>query len=245
MTAKLYSLLQEKGLSSAVSPYEQTRPESAAATTGFATLDELLRGGLPQGEISECLGDLSSGCTTVALSVLARASSQGELTAYIDAADCFDPTSASRAGVPLDSLLWVRCEGRFRQKPERRARRTARSVQAWKAAHLLASAGGFGVIVLDLLGLSGSELRGLQRSPWFGLRQAISHSSTTILTLSPEHVTGSVGALTLSFKREQARWKGSSGVSLRLAGLSTRATILHQRRSIRGQAGSCRLEAER
>jgi hypothetical protein len=99
--------------------------------------------------------------------------------------------------------------------------------------------------VLDLLGLPSAELRGLQRSPWFGLRQAIAHSPAAILTLSSQHVTGSVGALTLSLQREKVLWRGSSGVSLRLAGLSMRVLILHQRRGLRGQAGACCLEAAR
>jgi len=139
----------------------------------------------------------------------------------------------------------VRCGGRHKGNLERPARRTSRSAQAWKAAHLIASAGGFGLIVLDLLGLPPAELRGLQRLPWLGLRQAIAHSPATILTLSSQHLTGSAGALALSFRREKPRWRGDSGVSLRLAGLSMRVTILHQRRSIRGQAGACNLEAER
>ena len=69
----------------------------------------LLGGGIPRGQITELVGKASSGCTSVALSLLAEATARQEIAAYIDASDCFDPPSAERAGVALDRLLWVRC----------------------------------------------------------------------------------------------------------------------------------------
>jgi hypothetical protein len=78
-----------------------------------------------------------------------------------------------------------------------------------------------------------------------GLRRTIAHGPTAVLVISSGHVVGSVAAQTLSLEREGARWSGSAGVSLRLAGVSTRATILHQRRGVRGQASACHLEASR
>ena len=235
-------LLRERGLGSAVPAFEPSRP--APAPTGFAQLDALLGGGLPRGEISECLGGLSSGCTTVALAAIARATMRGELAAYLDASDGFDAPNAARAGAALERLLWVRC-GQDNPATERRPRRTSRAAQVWKAAQLIASAGGFGLIVLDLIGLPPFQLRDLRHFPWAGLRRTIAHGPTAMLVVSSEHVAGSVAAQTLSLRREGARWRGSPGVSLRLEGVSTRAAILHQRRGARGQTAACRLEASR
>jgi hypothetical protein len=146
--------------------------------------------------------------------------------------------------VRLDHLLWVRC-GVQQRAFDWRARRSARSAQAWKAAQLVAAAGGFSLIVVDLIGLPLSQLRDFQRFPWFGLRQTIAGSSTAILTLSAEHVTGSVASQTLEMVRVQIGWRGSVGSALRLTGLSARARLLHQRRNRFGQETSCRLEVQR
>jgi hypothetical protein len=144
----------------------------------------------------------------------------------------------------LDHLLWVRCGVQQRAFDWRR-RRSARSAQAWKAAQLVAAAGGFSLVVLDLIGLPLSQLRDFQHFPWFGLRQTIAGSSTAILTLSAEHVTGSVASQSLELERVQVGWRGSAGPGLRLTGLSARARLLHQRRNRFGQETSCRLEVQR
>ncbi|MDA0204810.1 MAG: hypothetical protein O3A53_08305 [Acidobacteria bacterium] len=236
------SLLERQGFGAAEPRFEQL--ESPRLSVGFPEIDVLLGGGVSRGEILECSGGPSSGCTTLALSVLAQVTGQGEQAAYIDASDSLDPYQAEQAGVQLDHLLWVRC-GVQKRSFDWRKRRSARSAQAWKATQLAAAAGGFSLIVLDLIGLSLAQLRDLQRFPWFGLRQTIAKSSTTILTLSAEPVTGSVASQSLSLEREQISWRGSVGPALRLTGLSARARLLHQRRNRFGQEVSCRLEAQR
>ncbi len=240
--ADLRSLLQRQGLGSAAFRVELNEPEVAAS--GFREIDDLLGGGISRGEILECCGGPSSGCTTLALSALAQATGRGEQVAYIDASDSLDPRQAEQAGVQLDHLLWVRC-GAQKRSFDWRSRRSARSAQVWKATQLVAASGGFGLIVLDLIGLPLSQLRDFQNFPWFGLRKTIAESPTAILTLSPEHVAGTVASQALVLERENVGWRGGSGVSLRLTGLSTRAQLLHRRRSRFGQAVSCRLEAQR
>jgi len=63
---------------------------------------------LPEGAITEIYGPRSSGRATLLHAALAAATNAGELCALIDAADAFDPCSASHAGVHLNRLLWVR-----------------------------------------------------------------------------------------------------------------------------------------
>lgn len=238
----LRSLLERQGFGAAEPRFEQ--PEAPRLCVGFPEIDGLLGGGISRGEILECSGGPSSGCTTLALSALAQVTGQGEQAAYIDASDSLDPYQAQQAGVQLDQLLWVRC-GVQQRSFDWRTRRSSRSAQVWKATQLAAAAGGFSLIVLDLIGLPLSQLRDFQRFPWFGLRQTIAESSTAILTLSAEPVTGSVASQSLALEREQIGWRGSFGVALRLTGLSARARLLHQRRNRFGQEVSCRLEAQR
>lgn len=240
--ADLRSLLQQQGLGSAAPRVALNKPE--VVSSGFSEIDDLLGGGISRGEILECSGGPSSGCTTLALSALAQTTGRGEQAAYIDSSDSLDPRQAEQAGVQLDHLLWVRC-GAQKRSFDWRTRRSARSAQVWKATQLVAAAGGFGLIVLDLIGLPPSQLRDFQNFPWFGLRKTIAESPTAILTLASEHVTGTVASQSLALEREAIGWRGASGVALRLTGLSARAKILHQRRTRFGQATSCRLEAQR
>ena len=77
--------------------------------TGIQPLDDLLRGGLPVGSVSELTGPECSGRTSVALSFLARITQADKVCAWIDASNTFDPASASAMRVNLKKLLWVRC----------------------------------------------------------------------------------------------------------------------------------------
>src|SRR5262245_19924277 len=66
---------------------------------------------LPRGSLTEIVGDASTGKTSLALSLLARLTSAGEICAVVDATGSFDPSTAKLAGVELEGLLWVRCGG--------------------------------------------------------------------------------------------------------------------------------------
>ena len=54
------------------------------------------------GEITEIVGRLSSGRTSLLMAVLRRATHAGAATALVDVDDAFDAVSAARAGVELD-----------------------------------------------------------------------------------------------------------------------------------------------
>jgi len=76
---------------------------------GIAAVDDLLRGGLPVGAISELVGPECSGRTSLALSFIAEATRAGKVCAWIDCSDSLHPESAAANGVDLQRLLWVRC----------------------------------------------------------------------------------------------------------------------------------------
>lgn len=244
--SELQDLLRRQGLGSAVAAPEPTR--YPPLPTGFASLDRLLGGGAPRGEIVECLGGLSDGSTTLGLSIAAQATRRGERVAYVDGSDGLDPAAAARAGVELDRLLWVRCnarKGTGRRATDKLFGRPTQAGQAWKTTKILASSAAFEWIVLDLIGLAASELRELQRSPWVGLRQAIAQGRTSVLVLTPEHLTGSSASCTLRCERRATAWQGSRGPSLLLAATSFEASLENRRRGVGRASSSCLLEARR
>lgn len=75
-------------------------------STGSLSVDIALGGfGLPRGRIIEIFGPESSGKTTLALHVVARAQQTGGIAAFIDAEHALDPSWAKKLGVELESLL--------------------------------------------------------------------------------------------------------------------------------------------
>ena len=74
--------------------------------TGSLSLDIALGGrGIPKGRIVEIFGPESSGKTTLALHVVARAQQQDGIAAFIDAEHALDPSWAKKLGVELETLL--------------------------------------------------------------------------------------------------------------------------------------------
>jgi len=78
------------------------------APFGVDALDARLLGGLPRGQVSELIGPVSSGRTSLAWGWLGTATSRGESAALIDTFDRFDPASGVACGIELSRLLWVR-----------------------------------------------------------------------------------------------------------------------------------------
>ena len=87
----------------------RTRIDVELQPTGVAELDAVLGGGFPRGSLVELYGPGSSGRTSVALSLLARATECQEACAFVDVSDSLDPISLAAAGVDLPRLLWIRC----------------------------------------------------------------------------------------------------------------------------------------
>jgi recombination protein RecA len=81
-------------------------PKIDAIPTGSLSLDLALGGeGLPKGRVIEIFGPESSGKTTLALHVVARAQKAGGIAAFIDAEHALDPSWAKKLGVELETLL--------------------------------------------------------------------------------------------------------------------------------------------
>ena len=176
--------------------------------TGVEDLDRLLKGGLPRGKLIEITGDLSSGKTSLLLSVCAQATEAGEFVAYVDAFSALDPEGAAVIGIDLRRLLWVRCTS------ENGTGGIDEAVdKALKAVDILTRAGGFGVIALDLQ--PPPPQRGI-RVPlhlWFRLQRAIQGSPTTLLVLTRSRTAGSAASLALTLERQDSCWSHRSSRS--------------------------------
>jgi recombination protein RecA len=171
-------------------------PIDSCSFLAFDHLPQLLR--LPRGAISEILGRPSSGRTALLHAILAESLSRGEICAFIDCADSFDPASARNNGVALEKLLWVRC-GR---KPD----------CALKAADWILHGGGFGVVILDLCDASPETLRRIPLPWWYRFRRAVESTASILAIAGSRPVAGSCASCVIEMERRGTRWSGSAQV---------------------------------
>lgn len=145
------------------------------AATGIQAVDELLKGGLPLGAITEVVGPECSGRTSLALSFLAQMTQTEKVCAWIDVSDTLDPESAAAAGVDLSRLLWVRCGVQTVSKARPSAQRTFSLPQKYMVAPITKKGlhgGGFGSHPRnEVKGLSGA-VSGLLKPEAFAPRCA-------------------------------------------------------------------------
>jgi recombination protein RecA len=293
----------------------QNRAAVELQPTGVTELDAVLGGGFPRGSLVELCGPASSGRTSLAFSLLARATERQEACAFVDVSDSLDPISLAAAGVDLPRLLWVRCgEFGYRRGPDldtssyfgpvrkevnnpsgfdsankksvhahgwRHPRELMRGVdkaipslignqaasakpaqlhvvarcageqverdrelprrgflpprslpslresspppqvqsggrsgkpwkrleQALKTTDLLLHSGGWGVVVVDLGGVSWVDARRIELSTWFRFRRAIENTPTILLLLGEESCAKSCASLVLRCQRRVDNWR--------------------------------------
>jgi hypothetical protein len=155
---------------------------------------------LGRGDVIEVAGGPSTGKTSIAMSLLARLTGDGEVCAVVDACGGFDPAFAVKAGVRLDGLLWVRCGGELEK--------------AFMAADMLVQAKGFGGVWLDLGGLPERQLRLVPRSYWYRYRSRIRETPTILLVTAEQPVTGSASQSAYTAERERIVWSGQGRYKL-------------------------------
>lgn len=194
--------------------------------SGIVRLDHLLDGGLPHGYLSEIVGGPSSGRTALTHAVLASATQRGQLAAVVDAVDALDPPSLARAGVDLERVLWVRPP-------------TARG--ALRCAELILSAGGFGLVAVDVdVNPQRSADRGrrhggrapfgnrpvppLSHAAWIRLAQVTRRAGAVVLLSAPQRLTVSGAAVVLQLTQQRAQWSAQL-----FDGITTRAELTRSR----------------
>jgi len=160
-------------------------------------------GWLQRGKITEIVGPLGSGRTSVLLAALREVTTSGGAAALVDADATFDPVTAARAGVVLPRVLWVRCGGR----------RDA----AVAAIDLLARCPGFALVALD----AGETPPRLTLSQSFRLRQAARRADVALVLVSRDRIAGAGAALAVRTRREALAWAGPPRRPTRLVGMGT------------------------
>jgi recombination protein RecA len=96
--------------------------------------------------------------------------------------------ATSRVGMRVNGKPWKRLE------------------QALKATDLLLHSGGWGVVVVDLGGISWVEARRIPMHTWFRFRRVVENSPTILLLLGEESCAKSCASLVLQCRRMGEKW---------------------------------------
>jgi len=138
------------------------------------------------------------GAGLTSLAVHAAAGCRGRI-AWFDPGDRLDPCGASRASLDLGQLLWLR---------------GGEAVTALRAALLVLQAGGFELIVLDLLDQPETSLR-FPRVAWFRLLRALERERrTALLVLAPRPLSGTCANRVYGVRYVDWRWDSSARLLL-------------------------------
>lgn len=169
----------------------------APVHSGFAALDAALPGGgVPRGRIVELAGAPTSGVVTLALRLVAAVQAQGELAAYLDLAQAFDPVYAAQCAVSLEQMLLI-------YPPD--------AAQALALAQELVEAGA-GTLVLDFAAAGGQAAvhqnggRAPNGLPWDRLLAPLARAGALFLVLCPLPARGAIPHTTLRLHLQRERW---------------------------------------
>ena len=232
---RLESLLAARRLDSTIAR-QDADAGATLVTTGITSLDTSLGGGWRRGEISEILGQASSGRASVLCATLAAATARGELVALVDAFDRVDPRTAAATGLDLSRVLWVRGPSLTpTATSSRRSRRDtlveAAVLRAVRACDLIIRAGGFGIVALDLAGASARALRELASSTWMRIAHANAGQQTVCLLVGEQPMGRSARGVSVRLTSAR-RWSGNSPQSRRFAGFDIQADLQQARRPV-------------
>jgi hypothetical protein len=179
-------------------------PLSEFVPSGIPEIDSIA-GGLPRGAIAELIGPVSSGRTSLLLSVLAEATERQELCALVDLNDAFDAEAAPGMRIDFDYLLWIRCCGNVEH--------------AFKATELLLQSAGFGLVVMDLGDLAIKHAHRVPSSSWFRLRRTVEDTPTSLLVIEQQPSARTCASLILETNREGVKWTDEQNLPLEGAAL--------------------------
>ena len=218
------------------------------APFGLAGLDARLPGGLPRGHVSELIGPVSSGRTSLAWTWLGAATQRGESAALIDTFDRFDPATGDACGIELARLLWVRGQAitktgaavdpawlpgtRAVEGPGTLLERTID--RALKAVNLVLQSGVCTAVVLDFADVPLTGIRRIPPPTWLRLQRVVEGSDTACLLLGPVPLARSAGGVTMTTDRTPPKWSGEHDRSRRFAGLHISTRLSSPRRLVHG-----------
>ena len=182
--------------------------QGALRPCGLPLIDDLLGGGFPHGRLTEITGPVSSGRTSIALSLLAQATRvEAQHAALVDLADAFDPLSAEAAGAELDRILWVRATG---------------LKEALRSIERLIEAEGLPLVIFD----SNRTLENIPDSAWIRIARASRATQTSLIVLSEHRLTGAQAEIVLEMQKARPCFQGTPPF---LEGMTLRAVLRRRR----------------
>ena len=160
-----------------------------------------------RGAITEIVGRLSSGRSSLLLAGWHRCLGRGGVAAVVDADGAFDPESAAAAGIDTRRVLWVRCRGR-------------RDV-ALRATDLLVRCPGFTLVVLD----GGETPPFLSLAAAYRLKLAVRRADTALVIVGSRPIAGASASLVVETIPRGPEWTGAGTSVRRLAGARTEMRV--------------------
>jgi hypothetical protein len=160
--------------------------------TGLAHWNVILGQGFRKGSVGEIVGSASSGRTALALALAAQVSRE-DLVAWIDPLDRFSPQTAFHAGVEFRNFVWLRGK----------ADRERLLADAIGAAHALAAASLFDVVVLDFADLPERLLKALPTAWNVRLLRAFESTETACIVLARSHWGASPRGLSIRLRADE------------------------------------------
>ena len=187
----LEDLLAEKRLLGAPAAFESFL-EPEGWVTGLAHWNLILGQGFRKGSVGEIVGSASSGRTALALALAAQVSRE-DLVAWIDPLDRFSPQAAFQLGVEFRNFVWLR------GKPAKERL----LADAIGAAHALAAASLFDVVVLDFADLPERLLKALPTAWNVRLLRAFEATQTACIVLTRAHWGASPRGLSIRLRADK------------------------------------------
>jgi hypothetical protein len=229
--ADLESLLRARRLDQTLTtalPAPDPDPEYACGPSGVPALDVRLSGGVPRGQVSEIVGDRSSGRGSLLTSLMAAATRRGELVALVDALDMLDVASTAGAGVDLDRLLWIR--GHVAINPGFCRDTNQRALeQAIRALALVLQAGNFGLVAFDAGEAPPDALRRLPFTTWLRLQRMVEGTQTVCVLVGPAPMARSSAGLTVRLGQTGRAGQAGRFANRLFKGLTTEARVIRAR----------------
>ncbi len=225
LVAALAARRLDRTLTSAL-PALDPRDEQAVGALGVNALDIGLGGGFPRGQLSELVGPMSSGRTSLCLRALAEATARGELVALVDVLDRLDVAAVAAAGIDRRRLLWIR--GHVVANPGLCHDTNRRAMdQAMKALTLVLQAGNFGLVVFDACGAPAEALKALPFTTWLRLQRMVEGSQTICVLMGDTPMARSSAGLTIKLDTRAATAHHFAGRLF--AGLEAGAQVIRAR----------------
>lgn len=248
--ATVEALLRERKFDRTLTSSMPDRQAEEVAPLDIESVDRGLTGGLPRGQVSEVVGPVSSGRTSVVWAALGAATRRGEHVALIDTFDRFDPPTGVAAGIDLTRLLWVRGQAISKTAsaidpswlPGVRAVGGPGTIveraidRALKALNLVVQSGVCTVVAIDLIDVPALAMRRVPAATWFRIAHVIEGSDTAVVLLASAPVARSARGKSLQLTATNglpktaavthgAQWKGTHDRARRLAGVRSEMSV--------------------